>query len=358
MKRRLAKILDAQTYTADQVVIQNLYLTEPITALYIEAKILNNGNTLTAHPAKAIPKVELVDGSEVIHSLSAMEIQARSFYALGKFPENVLNYIDNEYSSVPLIIPFGRYIGDPKYALDPSRFKQLQLRITIDIGAGGSACDAIILDIDADVFDEQAVTPEGYLCAKEYYKYSLVSSAIEDIDLPRMNKLRSLFVHSIYTGKYPYEQYNNLKLVEDNGRKIPYDVKTSHLIKYLASQFGKLVEHLDVLIDTSGVAAYVAAAYEVFASGIARDATAAYFAQTAGNGGTVTIKGNAAVIFHGIVSGFAPHGTVILPFGDPMEPETWYDLQRVNSLRLKVTAGSSVGSSSTAQIVTEEVEPY
>ena len=358
MKMRLAKILDAKTYTADEVAVININLSEPISAIFIEAKPLNNGNTPTAHPVVAIPKVEIVDGSNVLHSLSGAEIQARSFYTLGKFAENVLDYINDEYCTVPLVIPFGRFIGDPLFALDPARYKQPQLRITVDIGAGASACDALILDIDAWVFDEKSINPQGFLCAKEYYKYSLVSSAIEDIDLPRDRKIRGIYINSLYTGKYPYEQFNSVKISEDNDRRIPYDVKTSHYIKFLAAKHGKLYEHLAHLVDTNGIAAYVAAAYEAFAVGNARDATAAYFAQTGGNGGTVTLKGNAAVIFHGIVSGLCPHGSVLYPFGDLNEPDDWYDTTKLGSLKLKITAGSSVGASSTCQVVTEEVEPY
>jgi hypothetical protein len=358
MKMRIAKILDAKTITSDGVEVINLFLSEVVSALYIEAKCLNNGSAPTAHACKAIPKVEILDGSTVIHSLSAMEIQARQFYGLGKFPENVVNYQDNVYFTVPLVIPFGRYLGDPKYALDPARFRQPQIRITVDIGAGGSACDAVILDIDALVFDEKAVAPEGYLSAKEYYRYSLVSSAIEDIDLPRDRKLRSLMIQSAYAGKYPYEQYNAFKLTEDNDRRIPFDLKTSHYIKYLAAMYGKLTEHVSGSVDTSGVALYVAANYEVFATGIGQGGTALYFTQTAGNGGTVTLKGNAAGLFQGLVSGCVPHGAILLPFGDQQDPDDWYDLTKIGSLKLKLAAGASVGSGSDCGIVTESVEPY
>lgn len=358
MQTRLAKIIDAQAYTSDQVVVQNLFLTEPISAIYIEAKCLNNGNTPTAHPAAAVSKVEIVDGSTVIHSLSGKQIQARQFYGTGKYPENVANYIDNEYSTAPLVIHFGRKLGDEKYALDPARFKQLQLRITLDIGAGGAACDSITLDVDAYVFDQKAITPEGYLCAKEYYKYSLVSSAIEDIDLPRDRKLRSVTIESEYSGKYPYEQFNHIKLTEDNDRRIPFDIKTSHFVKFLAAIYGKVTEHVCALVSTSGVSIPCGPTYEAFAPGVARDATAAYFSQSGGNGGIVTIKGSADVIFDGVVSGLAPHGAVVLPFGDKDDPDSWLDPTKIGSLRLKLTAGSLVGASSTCQVVVESVEAY
>ena len=358
MKMRLAKILDAKTYTADVTEVINLYLTEPISALHIEARSLNSSNTPAGHPAALIKKCEILDGSNVLHSLNGYEMQARQFYTFGKSPENVVNFQNDVYCTADFVIPFGRKLGDPLYALDPVRFKQLQLRIQIDIGAAGSTCDAAILDIDAYVFDEFAINPVGFIAAKEYYRYSLVSSAIEDIDLPRDRLLKSIMVQSLYTGKYPYEQYNKIKITEDNDRRVPYDIGVSRYMKFLASQFGKCEEHLSFTVDTSGIAAYVMPAYEVFAEGIGQGGTALYFTQTAGNGGTVTLKGNAGGLFQGLVKGCAPHGAIILPFGDPHNPEEWYDLARVGSLRAKVTAGSSVGASSECAIVTEQVEPY
>lgn len=358
MRMRLAKILDAKSYTADVTEVINILVREPISALHIEARSLNSSNTPAGHPAKLLSKVEILDGSRVLHSLSGLEIQARQFYCLKHSPENVVNYQNDVYCTADFVIPFGRFLGDKLYCLDPLRFSQLQLRISVDIGASGSTCDAAILDIDAYVFDEAAVNPVGFLSAKEHYRYSLVSSAIEDIDLPRDRILRALYIHSLYTGKYPYEQYNKVKISEDNDRRIPYDFGTSRYMKFLAAQFGKCEEHLSFTVDTSGIAAYVMPTYEVFAEGIGQGGTALYFTQTAGNGGTVTLKGNAGGLFQGLVKGCAPHGTILLPFGDMDTPEDWYDLSKVGSLRAKVTAGSSVGASSECAIVAETVEPY
>lgn len=358
MKMRLAKILDAKTYSADIVEVINIYLSEVISAIIIELKCLNNGSTPSAHPAAALSKLEIVDGSTVLHSLDGREIQARSFYALGKSPENVVNYQDDVYCTASLVIPFGRYLGDPDLALDPAHFHQLQLRVTLNVGGGGSSCDAIIMDIDGYVFDQKAVTPMGFLAAREYYRYTLTGSAIEDIDLPRDRKLRSLIISSPYAGKYPYEQYNKIKVTEDNDRRVPYDVRVSHYLKQLGIMFGKCVEHLSYTVDATGIAAPVMPSYEAFAVGIGQGGTALYFSQTAGNGGSVTLKGNAGGLFQGIVSGLAPHGAILLPFGDMSTPDDWYDLSQVGSLKLKITAGSSPGASSECAVVTEQVEPY
>lgn len=358
MNMRLAKILDAQTFTSDQVKVIDVNLINIISALYLEVKSLNSSGTPAAHPCASVSKVELIDGSRILHSLSAKEIQARMFYHFGKSPENVVNYENDVYGTTPLIIPFGRFIGDPMYALDPARFQQLQLRVTIDVGAGGSSADAVILDVDADVFDGKAVSPVGFLLAKTHYNYSLVSSAIEDIQLPRDRVLRSLFIESAYTGKMPYEQYNQVKLTENNDQKIPFDQRISHYMKYLMSRYGKISEHLVGTVDTSGVAFPCAAAYETIAAGVGQGGTALYFTQTAGAGGTVTIKGNAGGLGQFHVSGGAPFGTIILPFGNPQDPEDWYKMDGITSLQLKITAGSSVGSSSTLTVFTEQVEPY
>jgi hypothetical protein len=358
MNMRLAKLLDAKTYSTDQTEVININLVQPISAILIEVKSLNSTATPTAHGCKSVPKVEIIDGSRVIHSLSGMQIQSRAFYNDKRSPENVNNYINDSYNTTPLYIPFGRFLGDKNYALDPLKFSQLQLRITVDIGAGAGAADAVILDVDAFVFDGKAISPKGFLMAREHYNYALVSSAIEVVDLPVDKTLRNVFIASPFLNKAPNEQYNHIKLTENNDQKVPFDFATSHYLKLLGQLYGKCKEHLLGLVDTSGVAFPVLPAYEAVGPVAGQGATALYFSATATNGGVLTIKGNAAGLAQGIVEGLAPHGAIVLPFGVQDDDTDWYEMNGITSLKLKITGGSSVGSSSVCSVVTEQVELY
>jgi len=358
MKHRSAVLLPAKSLSADNVETISLKGVDPISELVIEYKGTNNGSTPTEHPGKLVSKVEVVDGSEVIVSLSGMQIIPLSFYHYKLPPVNGINYINGNMCWVTLRLPFGRWLWDPALALDPARFKNLQLIVTSDLDAGGSAPNAGSLEVVAHCFDEKKITPLGYLRSRQHYTYSLVSSGVETIHLPVDKTIKMLLIQSVSRTKQPWEQYNKLKLSEDNDKKVPYENQTSDLIKFLQAHVPPYVEKLRAAGTTSAVAHYVTPCYEegMWLSDIL--ATPNYFGLTMGYGGKISIDCNSASEVDGMVHGWCPNGAVAIEFGDPWDYDDWYDLGGVKDLKLEVTAGSSVLSSSTCQIIAEQLCRY
>jgi hypothetical protein len=75
-------------------------------------------------------------------------------------------------------------------------------------------------------------------------------------------------------------------------------------------------------------------------------------------GGRITSAISTASNASGIVRGFLPHGSIVIPFGDQNDIADWYDVTKLGSLRLQITAGSSVGSSSTCEVITQQMRRY
>ena len=187
MNHRWSELLAAETITAAGTKTIDIDLVDPITRISVMVKLTNNGSTPTAHPAAAITRIEIVDGSDILASLSGYECQALSFYHARQNPYANLIYLNDVMALMEYDIYFGRWLYDPEIAFDPKQFKNPQIKITHNLALGGSVPDSMDLRVRADVFDEKVITPLGFLQNKEIYSYSLASSGNEYIDIPTDN---------------------------------------------------------------------------------------------------------------------------------------------------------------------------
>jgi len=355
MNYRIASILAPEAANTAGTKTIDINLADPISRIVIQFKGTNNGSVITAHPAKMVSKIELVDGSDVLFSLSGVECQALNYYDNGKLPLNVVNYCNDIMAIATYELNFGRFLYDPVYALDPSKFINPQLKITHNKALGGSAPDAGELSVFADIFDDKKITPVGFLMNKEQYSYTLVASAIEHIDLATDHAYRKLLLQSMSTSLQPWQQYNKIKLDQDNGRKmIVNDEQTSNLLKMML-MYPPIVETIEAPTKNGTQTIPCASHYERVAAltGMAADADA-YLTQT--YGGSIKVADSAAAVIDMLVSGFAPHGALCVPFGVQEDPEDWFDVSGIGSLRLSLTGGGS--ASGTCEIISQQVRKY
>lgn len=358
MNYRKAVLLDNETATTAATKTIDLKGLDPISRIIVMMSGTNNGGTPTAHPAKMVSKIELVDGSDVFWSMSGIQAQALHYYQTGKLPANIMTYLNDNTVRAQFPINFGRWLWDEDLAFDPARFKNPQLKITHNKASGGSVPDAGNLDVVADMFDEKRANPIGWLMAKEHYTYSLTSSAVQDIELPTDYPMRQLIIQSLADAKAPNSQYNKIKLSENNGKKIPLEESTSDLIKQFIADNGWAIENVRARIGTSSVEIFVTPTYETLVIGSPCDGSAGYPKVTYSYGGTVDVVGAAEADADLVVRGAAPHGAMAIPFGDLWDANAWYDVTKLSKLNLTITAGSSVGSSSTCQVLTEQIRRF
>lgn len=356
MNYRLASILPAEAANSAGTKTIDINVADPISRFTVQMKGLNSSDTPVAHPAKMISKIELVDGSDVLFSLSGVEAQALNFFDEGRMPHTVLNYLNDVYAIATFNINFGRFLYDPVLALDPKKFTNPQLKITHDLAEGGSTPDAAQLSVYAHIFDEKEISPAGFLMSKEQYSYTLVSSAKEHIDLATDFPYRKLILQSMSTTKQPWEQYNQVKLSQDNDSKVVInDEKTSDLLKLLRlwPQFTETIYAKTAAAANQVI--HCTPSYERIATlvGVAADSDA-YIIDT--YGGAITVYDDAAASIMMVLSGLSPHGTLCIPFGDQTEIEDWYKVSEIGSLRLTLKAGS--GASGTCEVITQQIRNY
>lgn len=363
MDYRLATLLAPTTYTADKTEIIDIDIQDPISQIIIDYRPYNGGYAASpaAHPVKCLSKIELIDGSEVLFSLTGEESHAVDWYHRQKASHVWLHYLDNNYAVVPVILNFGRYLWDRELAFDPKKYRNPQLKITIDIDRGGMNADAGALIVTARCFDEKVISPVGFLMHKEIKSYTLVNSAHEYTDLPTDYPYRKLFIRAQRYGTDPSIQLSNIKLTEDVDKKIPFDHNTMVLVNSIVTDTKRYREYILGPGTTTARYFYCTPAFYVgFAACAWRSASAVgNISLYEGDGGRFTeIQENAGPNWSAIIDGYLPHGVIEVPFGLQDEIADWYEVAKIGSLKLDLTAGSSVGTSQSCEIFLQQLKRY
>lgn len=358
MNYRLSEILADESIATAATKVIDINLADVISRISIEIKSTNVDNTPVGHVAKMLKRVEIVDGSNVIFSLKGPALQGMSFYDTGLVPCNFLNYVAPAQIIGVFHINFGRKLYDPLLALDPKKFSNLQLKIEHDESLGGCSPTASTMRAFADCFDQKAISPRGYLCSKEHFSVADSSSSVDYVDLPTDYLMRKMIIQGLADDKYPYQQCNAVKLSEEHDKRVILEGSCSDMIKLFDYQWPMYEELLVCYAATAEVRPWITPTYVPHFVGIPDDSGAAALCcdHTGGAKQSLTSDGNS--IIRALVQGRCPHGCMVYPFGDQDDPEDWYDVSRLGSLRLKMTQGSSVDGSETIYVLTQQLRTY
>lgn len=362
MNYRLATILEREVHAADITKVIDINLTDPISQIIVIHEPYNSASgTPSAHPSKCITKIELVDGSDVIFSLTGKEAQAADWYHRLKEPHNLCNYLPTMYGEMVYILNFGRFLWDPMLALNPSNFKNPQLKITIDVDAGGSTVTTGYLTVLAHIFEQKAIQPVGFLMHKEVADYALAASAHGYTDLPVDFPYRKIFARIQKYGTGPDYCFDTVKLSEDTDRRIPLNQTISQIMKAIV---GQTPMYREWILDEGGLVqrtSYCCPTYWPVITGSNWKTTAVAYglAFYEGDGGRFySIQANGTANIQIIANGWCPHGVIEIPFGLQEDPDDWYDVSGIGSLRLDIKAASGMSSSESCQVFIQQLRKY
>ena len=359
MNYRLACILAEELATTAATKTLDIDIQDPISQISVFFRGQNSSDTPLAHPAKMVSKIELVDGSEVLMSMSGMQAQALDFYHNSKPVGNKPMYTDDDWTKQVFNLYFGRSLFDTQLAFDPKKFNMPQLKITHNKALGGSTCDVGYMEVWAHCFDEKVISPVGYLMAKEHYSYALGNNTYETVDMPRDYPYRMLLVRSLKATAAIWELYDKIKLSSDQDKRVIIDGDTEQLLKLLDAKFGPYTETIQGRVGGGAVGHYLTPTSNCNATIIGYGGTRDYFAGYQPWGGYIETYGSAALArFQCIMHGYAPHGALCIPFGDLQDPADWFDVERVGSLKLRVHAVSGLTTADTCDIVIQQLRRY
>lgn len=361
MNYRLATILAQESVSTAATKTIDIGLVNAISRINIVYKPLNGNQTIIGHPALCLPKVEIVDGSEVIFSADGMALRAAAFYGSGKEPVDVPSYNVSDECMFEASIYFGRKLYDPKLALDPTKFKNLQLRITHDKSKGASTPASATMAVFADLFDEKDILPEGFLMTKELYSYLPANSAHEYVDLPLDHPYRMLMVGGVSSGKMPQWRIAKVKLSEDFDRKLPLpQTDMLQLLQGLVPMYPRIMEHIIAHIITTGTLIPMTAGYEGFGIATHYGNVASPSATVTGNGagGDIHAWASSDGEYWIHAGGWCPHNYVLIPTGDINDIEDFYDISKLKNLRLDLLADTSPGTSDAIKVIGQQLRRY
>ena len=140
MRWRDVVLRENHTLADSGTTILDINIVDPITALFIKIENQNGATSCqNVRPHEDIDKIELVDGSEVIFSMSMLEAMALNFYETGRLPYFKWDEGAAAAQYDTCLLLFGRYLGDKLLYLDPKKYKNLQLKITHSFTISGTA---------------------------------------------------------------------------------------------------------------------------------------------------------------------------------------------------------------------------
>jgi len=336
----------------------DITLKKIISRLQIRFNSTNNGHDMTAVHATAISKVELVNGSDVLWSLNGKQIEAKMFYdnpIPPSYERETRNDVEN-YLTLDLM--FGRRLFDPELALDPTHYPSLQLKITHNKALGGSAPDAATLAVFADIFDEKAVSPGGFLSPLDYHDFTSASSAAyEYINLPTDHPLRRIYLQTILADSWWENLISNLEIDAEGGTQSLLDLTGQELVSLIMTRYPYYRELIAATMSGTGPNTYYVTPHECsyWAIAIIGPSASTFCGPDAEYvGGYAKLVSDQAIGFKAEVKGYIPHGVVPLDFGDPNVIDDWWDVTRVGSPRIIPYAGGSAP----VNVILEQLRRY
>jgi len=250
MNYRLNKFLSRTSYAADTTLVLDINIQDVISNISILYEITNAHADMDGHPAACIEKIELVDGSDVLFSLDGYETEALDWYNKGgTFGHNWNAALNGMDIRRVLNINFGRYLWDPELAFDPKQFNNPQLRITLDLASGGNSSSAVILTCWANLFETQPAGLKGFLMAKEFKQWTMADNTHEYTDLPNDYPYRALYHRAFLLGTESDQCVQNIKISEDQDKRIPYDCSGRDLMAHVNNAIQPLKKLIFILLQ-------------------------------------------------------------------------------------------------------------
>ena len=348
MKTREHLLVNARTMADSETFTKDLPGSAKIMELRIRISATNGAtsNTLAKLNGK-VTKIEVVDGSDVLHSLSGQEEQANNFYRHGSLPFQQLNSKAAGVCIEEFIVSFGRFRGDREYYLDTTKWKNAQLALThaFTVSAtAGIATGTGALTVIAKLIEDGALPYKGFIQSVEKKSWTTIASGVETTILPRDFPYQSILVGDLETLIEPDVDLTNLKLIIDSGRWIPFDLSTAIILAANMERYGHAKQRMNYLNDTAvtwlsdcyGRTSAWAGAAGITGVGIVQTVIAEQVVLLMVTAGTSSCFIN--------VRGHAPHSFLCLPFGNGVEVDDYLQVQGTSLIELEATQGAAGGA--------------
>jgi len=347
----------------------DINITDVISELLVMLKCQNyataGSEPKNQAPSRLLTKVELVDGSDVLESLSGSQAFGLAWYERGRFPYADITSLEGEYPEQTFPLYFGRRLWDKQLAFDPTRFTNPQLKVQWNlaavhaVGADGIVSGSGRLTVIARVM-EDVTKPVGFLMNKQIKSWTTASSGDESTDLPTDYPYRKIFVRPYLIGYLPGQIITNYKLSVDQDKFVPFNMDGYELRHLNDMMFGLAELNQRVSFDYGDlVHTYIGNFHYVNAQPFHVDRV---ISTEIGFGGQCQLRARALdgtdqndVHAYLKAVGSAPEHMLCYPFGEADLKETWFPAPSYKSVRLICTQGTAGAD---ASIILQQYRTY
>lgn len=330
----------------------DINILDPITELLLKYTVQNDTAAApNVPPEKTITKIELVDGGQTYLSMTGREAVAVAAYDKGFWPPHWYCEVASAFQYIAIPLQFGRYIGDPQFAFDPTRLRNPQLKVTWakdTLHLAGS----VRLGILAKII-EGVAAPAQCLLTKQVESWTGATSGVKVVDMFNDYPWRRFFLRGNVEGDTTVMStiFSHHKLTCDADKLIVFDHDAAEFEEMLRAFFGPFeVRKYDrVAAGSSGKEAHIAGRTVALASA----ETAGYYCQAWASGTCrYTVR---AANFDGlaadarnvqvVIFGDFPHSVYCYQFGDADVPDSWFPAPAFKDIDLKLTEGAAATNS-------------
>ena len=367
MKYRNIELHYEQTLDDVGTKIIDLRTTDPLSAIRLDFKGTNGATSNKDNRLNdVITKIEMVDGSDQLLSLTLKEAQALEFRRTGKMPFMRPGESGGGGQEEHVLLLFGRYLWDPEYYMDLTKFRNPQLKITTNIaavraaGADGFLTGKLKVTIDLHTIQEGAVAAKGFMMAKNIYGFTSGTSGDEHIDMPMDFPYVGLLVRAYTAGNDFDENVEKIKINCDAGKFIPIEKYTKDVYKTEEQDLGAARLHY-YLWRKNGETITFDLNHDPILSVVPSNVGQICTANITWSGRSlinVYDHAGAAVtteqLIRFIVVGSCPHSTIHLPFGLRGQPETYFNPKAFGDIDLVLTQKAA----SDVAVILEQLRSY
>jgi hypothetical protein len=358
MKFRQCQLLAATSIMTAGTKVIDINVKDVISRITVVVRGVNSTWDPVGHPALIAKQIDLVDGSDVLHSMRGNYSQAVAFYGTKVQPFNYINYTDNGTCVASIPLYFGRELYDPLYALDPSKFNNLQLKIEHNYALGGATPDSCTLEVWADIFDEPPAGVLGFLTAKSHWTKTLVQSTTDYVDLPTDHPIRLVMPAAQSDDEEPDINIDNVKLSEEHDKRVLFECGVLELLQMYESQYPAWIELMEGRLPANADQEFwVTPCKDIQIDPFGSQDTDSIIHVPWSGGSGRKINGSLLTTFNANVTGRSPHGVIPIPMGKLMDPATWWDTPELGSARIKMVTGA--GDTSTLyELLLQQMRKY
>jgi len=357
---RIAQLLAPEDLGAAGTKVIGIDIDQPISRILIRFTTTKSKQGMDAPAPANISRIEIVDGSAVIFSLTGYECQALAYYNHPGVTMEHGQHINALSETDLYMIDFGRELWDETLAFLASRFTNPQLRITWDEDVADTGVSANECEILAFIFDEKQISPTGFLSAQEWFDYTVgANNSFEPVRLPEDHIIRQVLVRAYRDGYEPWAQIDEIRLDENNLQRVPFEYTNLENYYRMMKDVWKPLNTPTVIFISTGSLNFYYPQTDFWM------APSLMLINVDGNlringlsakGGKLPIIAPAAAQAVGQAFGYLPWHTFQFPMGTQDQIEDWYDPTGKRP-RLRLRAASS-GTSGTGQVVLEQYRRY